>query len=256
MSAEGRIGDDRRMNFLFPARIPERCALVVEGRRVEIVVKVSSRARSYRLSVPHHGAPVLTLPSTGRWTEAEAFLRRHEGWLAARLRRSAPRTPFADGEQVPLRGTVHRIHATGRLRGRVEVSEIDGELSLLVPGEAAHLARRLTEWLKTEAEVDLVARSAVHAQTLGVTVRSVAMRSQSTRWGSCSSTGRLNYNWRLVLAPPFVLDYVAAHEVAHLVHMNHSPRFWKTVEHALPDMARGRAWLKAHGRLLMGYGLE
>ncbi|MBK8084840.1 MAG: M48 family metallopeptidase [Devosia sp.] len=244
------------MNFLFPARIPDRCALVLDGRRVEVMVKVSARARSYRLSVPHHGDPVLTLPSHGRWKEAEAFLHRHEGWLAARMRRSAPRTPFADGELVPLRGAVHRIHATGRLRGRVDVAEIDGEPSLLVPGEAAHLARRLTEWLKAEALVDLSARSAIHAERLDVTVRSVAMRSQTTRWGSCSSTGRLNYNWRLVLAPPFVLDYVAAHEVAHLVHMNHSPSFWKTVERTLPDMSQGRSWLKANGKLLMGYGQD
>ena len=82
------------------------------------------------------------------------------------------------------------------------------------------------------------------------------MRSQSTRWGSCSTTGRLNFNWRLVLAPPFVLDYVAAHEVAHLVEMNHSEAFWATVERTLPGMERGRAWLKAHGRQLMVYGLD
>jgi predicted metal-dependent hydrolase len=137
----------------------------------------------------------------------------------------------------------------------VEVSEIDGELSLLVPGEAAHIPRRITEWLKAEAQRDLTERSQIHAQTLGVTVKSVAMRSQSTRWGSCSSGGSLNYNWRLILAPPHVLDYVAAHEVAHLVHMNHSPSFWRTVERALPDMERGKAWLKAHGKVLMGYGL-
>lgn len=247
------------MNFLFPTKapkVPSVTTLVIEGEAVAITVKVSPRARSYRLSVPHHGSPVLTLPRTGRWSEAESFLGRHRGWLAARLKRSAPRTAFADGEMVPLRGIPHRIHATGRLRGRVEVSEIDGELSVLVPGEAAHIPRRLTEWLKTEAQRDLAGRSNIHAAALGVTVKSVAMRSQSTRWGSCSSSGKLNYNWRLVLAPGFVLDYVAAHEVAHLVHMNHSPSFWKTVEKALPDMTKGRAWLKAHGKVLMGYGLE
>jgi len=86
-------------------------------------------------------------------------------------------------------------------------------------------------------------------------VKSVSMRSQSTRWGSCSSTGSLNYNWRLILAPPHVLDYVAAHEVAHLVHMNHSAQFWAATKRALPDMERGKAWLKAHGKVLMGYGL-
>ena len=86
-----------------------------------------------------------------------------------------------------------------------------------------------------------------------VEVRQVRLRSQSSRWGSCSSTGNINYNWRLILAPPHVLDYVAAHEVAHLVEMNHSPAFWATVERALPDMDRGRAWLKAHGRDLMAW---
>jgi predicted metal-dependent hydrolase len=246
------------MNLFFstPQKVPASTVLAIDGEPVEITVKVSVRARSYRLTVPHHGNPVLTLPKTGRWIEAEAFLRRHTGWLAARLRRSAPRISFADGEMVPVRGVPHRIHATGRLRGRIEVSEIDGELSLLVPGEATHIARRLTEWLKAEAQRDLADRSSQHAATLGVVVKSVAMRSQSTRWGSCSSTGKLNYNWRLILAPPFVLDYVAAHEVAHLVHMNHSPSFWKAVETALPDMNRGKAWLKAHGKVLMGYGLD
>ena len=247
------------MNFLFPAKapkVPAATTLVIDGEPVEITVKVSPRATSYRPTVPHHGNPVLPWPRTGRWPEAEGFLNRHRGWLAARLKRSAPRTAFADGELLPLRGVPHRIHATGRLRGRVEVSEIDGELSLLVPGEAAHIPRRLTEWLKAEAQRDLAERSDIHAATLGVEVKSVSMRSQSTRWGSCSSSGRLNYNWRLILAPPFVLDYVAAHEVAHLVHMNHSPNFWRAVEQALPDMNKGKAWLKAHGKVLMGYGLE
>ena len=246
------------MNFLFldrSAKIPATTTLILDGNAVEITVKVSQRARSYRLTVPHHGNPVLTLPRTGRWPEAEGFLNRHRGWLAARIKRSAPRTAFSDGELVPLRGVPHRIHATGRLRGRVEPAEIEGELSLLVPGEAMHIPRRLTEWLKAEAQRDLTERSNIHATTLGVVVKSVAMRSQSTRWGSCSSSGRLNYNWRLILAPSFVLDYVAAHEVAHLVHMNHSISFWRTVTTALPDMERGKAWLKAHGKVLMGYGL-
>ena len=248
------------MNLLFsrtPAlpQIPAATSLDIGGQAIAITVKVSPRARSYRLTVPHHGDPVLTLPANGRWRDAQAFLFRHRGWLAARLARTAPKTRFADGEWVPLRGVPHRIHATGRLRGRTMAGEIDGELSLLVPGESMHLPRRLTDWLKLEAARDLTERSAVHAATLGVTVKAVTMRSQATRWGSCSSTGRLSYNWRLVLAPPFVLDYVAAHEVAHLLEMNHSPDFWRTVEKALPDMSRGRAWLKAHGRELMGYGL-
>lgn len=244
------------MIFRLSPRIPESTIVQLRDRPVSVTVKVSPRARSYRLTVPHHGDPVLTLPKSGRWPDAEAFLGRHTGWLEARLAKAAPRTRFADGEIVPLRGVPHRIKATGKLRGQVTIDREGEEPVLLVPGDSPHLARRLTDWLKAEAHKDLTARSEVHASTLGVEVTSVAMRSQSSRWGSCSSSGRLNYNWRLILAPPFVLDYVAAHEVAHLVHMNHSVQFWRTVKRALPDMERGRDWLKANGRDLMGLGLD
>jgi predicted metal-dependent hydrolase len=242
------------MNLLFAPKVPASTALVIEGRRVEIAVKVSARARYYRLSLPASGQPLLTLPRHGRWAEAEKFLKRHAGWLAGRLKRAAPATPFADGETIPVHGVPHRIVATGKVRGRVEPTSIEGEPVLLVPGAPEHRSRRLTEWLKAEALAELTRRSEVHARTLGVAIKAIGVRDQASRWGSCSSTGRLNYNWRLVLAPPHVLDYVAAHEVAHLVEMNHSPAFWKTVERALPDMARGRAWLKAHGRELHGFG--
>ena len=103
-------------------------------------------------------------------------------------------------------------------------------------------------------ELDL--RCLHHAVHLVGEVKSISMRSQTTRWGSGSSTGKRNFNWRLILAPPYVLDYVAAHEVAHLVEMNHSQAFWDVVESTLPTMARGRDWLKAHGRELMVYGIE
>ena len=243
------------MIALLQKQWPETTEARVDGRLVAVAVRVSSRARNYRLSIPHHGAPVLTVPRHGRWSEAEAFLNRQTAWLAARLKRAAKPVSFRAGALVPLRGVDHRIVPTNRIRGRVEVAAIDEAPALMVPGEAAHRARRLLDWLKTEAQRDLDRRVAVHARRLGVTVTAVAMRSQSTRWGSCSTTGRLNFNWRLVLAPPFVLDYVAAHEVAHLVEMNHSQAFWDTVERTLPGMERGRAWLKAHGRQLMVYGL-
>ena len=220
---------------------------------VSVAVRTHARARSYRLSLPSSG-PVLTLPPNGKWAEAEAFLLRHSNWLAARLKRAPAVVNLGDGGTVPLRGVEHAIVGTGKVRGRVELSEQDGMPVLLVPGDPAHQARRLIDWLKAEAAIDLAARTAVHAQRLGVTVGSIKLRSQASRWGSCSSSGNINYNWRLVLAPPFVLDYVAAHEVAHLVEMNHSAAFWATVKRTLPDMERGRAWLKAHGRQLMAHG--
>jgi len=244
------------MIALLQKKWPETAEARVDGRLVAVEVRVSTRARNYRLSIPHSGAPVLTVPKYGRWSEAEAFLNRQTAWLAARLKRVAKPVSFRAGALVPLRGVDHRIVPTGSVRGRVEAVIIDEAPVLMVPGEAAHRARRLIDWLKTEAQSDLDRRVALHARRLEVTVKSVAMRSQATRWGSCSMTGRLNFNWRLVLAPPFVLDYVAAHEVAHLVEMNHSQDFWDTVERTLPTMERGRAWLKVHGRQLMVYGLD
>ncbi len=241
---------------LLQKRWPPAAEVRIGGESIAVVVKVSTRARSYRLSLPHGGQPLLTVPKFGRWAEAKAFLERHVDWLADRLERSAKPVAFVRGAIVPLRGVNHRIVPTGRVRGVVEIGAHDGELALLVPGTPEHRARRLTDWLKAEAERDLARRCRVHAANLGVTVSSISMRSQSTRWGSCSSSGRLNFNWRLVLAPPHVLDYVAAHEVAHLVEMNHSPAFWAVVERTLPSMARGRDWLRVHGRELMVYGVE
>ena len=244
------------MNLFFRSRpkIPATTTVAIDGAPVTVTVRVNARARSYRLSIPHSGGPLLTLPPHGKWAEAEAFLLRHHNWLAARIKRAPEATSFGDGGVVPLRGVEHRIIGTGKVRGRVEVGDDNGTPVLLVPGDPAHQARRLTDWLKDEAQADLAERTAIHAARLGVTVKSVKMRSQASRWGSCSSSGNINYNWRLVLAPPFVLDYVAAHEVAHLVEMNHSAAFWATVKRTLPDMERGRAWLKAHGRQLMAHG--
>ncbi|WP_072344650.1 M48 family metallopeptidase [Devosia enhydra] len=239
-----------------PQRWPETASLEIGGRPVAVSVRVSSRARSYRLSLPHVGPPVLTVPATGRWPDAEGFLIRQTGWLALRMGRRAEPVGFADGAVIPLRGVPHRIVATGKLRGVVTPNDAEGERQLLVPGAPEHMARRLCDWLKVQAAQDLEARCAVHAATLGVTVKAIAMRSQATRWGSCSSTGRLNFNWRLVMAPPDVLDYVAAHEVAHLVEMNHSPAFWRACKRAMPGMDEGRTWLKANGTVLMGYGAE
>jgi predicted metal-dependent hydrolase len=241
---------------LLQKRWPPAAEVRIDGESVAVAVKVSSRARSYRLSLPHGGAPLLTVPKFGRWVEAKAFLDRHTPWLADRLERSVKPVAFVRGAIVPLRGVNHRIVPTGKVRGMVEVGVDEGEMALLVPGAPEHRARRLTDWLKAEALKELEKRVRVHAVHLGVEVKSISMRSQTTRWGPCSSTGKLNFNWRLILAPPYVLDYVAAHEVAHLVEMNHSPSFWDTVESTLPTMARGRDWLKAHGRELMVYGID
>ncbi|NMA97192.1 MAG: M48 family metallopeptidase [Phyllobacteriaceae bacterium] len=231
---------------------PKTTEIELDGMTVSVAVKLSNRAKSFRLSLPATG-PLLTLPEKARWEDAEAFLHRHRHWLAARLPRQSMAKRLGSDIMLPLRGVEHAVIGSGVLRGRVEVGEDEEGHFINLPGADEHHARRLYDWLKKEALADLTERSAFHAARLGVSVKQIRLRSQASRWGSCSSNGNINYNWRLILAPPFVLDYVAAHEVAHLVEMNHSPAFWATVERTLPDMERGRAWLKAHGRDLMAW---
>ena len=126
---------------------------------------------------------------------------------------------------------------------------------LCVAGGAPHVNRRVGDFLKREAQRELEVACRRYAQALGVTFKRVSVRDQSSRWGSCSNTGVLSFSWRLILAPPFVLDYLAAHEVAHLVELNHSPRFWRLLKRLYPDCDRAKVWLDSHGADLHRYGV-
>lgn len=226
-----------------------------------VEVRVRPGAKNFRLSISSAGKPALSVPLRAKVDDAQAFLNKQSNWLQTRLKNRPAATPFEEGAQFPLRGKIHQIKATGKTRGLVEIlQQMEGEMleipSLLVPGKENHMARRLRDWLKKQALLDLTNASQIHAERLGVIPASIKVRGQLSRWGSCTSSGRLNYNWRLIMAPPFVLDYVAAHEVAHLCEMNHSKAFWAKVAETLPDMERGRAWLKANGNQLMAYGTE
>ena len=121
-------------------------------------------------------------------------------------------------------------------------------------GRAEHLPRRVRDYLKAEAKQELSVRSHDKAAAIGQRVTRVTLRDTKSRWGSCSHQGALSYSWRLILAPESVLDYVAAHEVAHLVHMDHSPSFWRLVADLHPDPDSARAWLKRDGSALWRYG--
>lgn len=215
------------------------------------------QARRYTLRVQAATREVvLTLPPRGSVKEAKAFAHKHGAWIIARLRRLPEAVPFAHGTIVPLRGVPHRIVHRRAARGTVwtEVDERGNRL-LCVAGEAPHVARRVTDYLKREARRDLDAASRRYASLLGVPIRRITVRDQTSRWGSCSTTGALSYSWRLVFAPPYVLDYLAAHEVAHLVEMNHSPRFWRLVKRLYPNLDRAKVWLDVHGADLHRYGI-
>jgi len=140
------------------------------------------------------------------------------------------------------------------MRGTVWVETGDAVALLCVAGNTEHLARRVRDFLKREAKRDLEAASRRYAALLGVGVKRIAVRDQSSRWGSCTAGGVLSYSWRLILAPPYVLDYLAAHEVAHLVEMNHSRKFWRVIDGMCPEWRRAKGWLNAQGAALHRYG--
>lgn len=214
------------------------------------------QARRYTLRIAATTREVvLTIPPRGTLKEARAFAEKHGAWIAARLGRLPDALPFTDGTIVPLRGVPHQIVHRPTARGTVWTeTDAAGGAFLCVAGQAPHVARRVTDYLRGEARRDLEAASARYAGALGLGVRRVSLRDQSSRWGSCSSTGVLSFSWRLILAPSSVLDYLAAHEVAHLIEMNHSTRFWRLVDRICPDHAAAKAWLDANGADLHRYG--
>jgi predicted metal-dependent hydrolase len=236
---------------------PQTIQIVFDQAIYPVRIRRHRQARRYTLRI--HAATrevILTMPPRGSVREAKEFAQKHGGWIAARLRRLPEAAPFTDGTMLPLRGVQHRIVHRPGLRGTVwtETGE-DGEALLCVAGQAAYLNRRVSDFLRREAFRDLAASSRRAAGQLGVSIKRISVRDQSSRWGSCSTTGVLSYSWRLILAPPFVLDYLAVHEVAHLIEMNHSVRFWRLVTGVCSDANRAKSWLDIHGTDLHRFGM-
>jgi predicted metal-dependent hydrolase len=239
-------------------RTSEPTTISVAFDRELYLVRVRRHAQARRYTLRVHAATrevVLTMPPRGSLRQAREFAEKHGGWISARLKRLPQSAPFADGMLLPVRGTHHRIVHRRGARGTVWTEGEGDERLLCVAGEAPHVPRRVRDFLKREAKRDLETASRRAAEALAVSIKRVSIRDQSSRWGSCSTTGVLSYSWRLILAPPFVLDYLAAHEVAHMVEMNHSRAFWRLVERICPEMDKAKSWLNAHGAELHRYGM-
>ncbi|OLP54030.1 hypothetical protein BJF92_09845 [Rhizobium rhizosphaerae] len=223
----------------------------VDGRVLPLTINPSLRATRLTLRIEPGGRALkLTVPKGLPQREVDAFIERHRGWLASKLARFSGESELVEGGTIPLRGVVHRIERSGRLRGLPEVLVINEEPVLRLSGEPEHLRRRLVEFLKKEARLDLERLVAVHAGRMGGTVKSLTLKDTRSRWGSCTSEGALSFSWRIVMAPPHVIDYLAAHEVAHLREMNHGPQFWALCEMLCPRTAEARHWLKRNGSML------
>lgn len=218
-----------------------------------LTVKLRRSAQSRRFSLrvsQQTGQVTLSLPARAREAEAFAFVRAQENWIRAALARMPAVAVIGIGAQIPLEGLPVRLLSGDGRSVRVQND------TLIVPGDPARAAARVAAYLKVRARDRLAAASDHYARQIGRSVTRITLRDTRSRWGSCAADGALMYSWRLIMAPPSVLNYVAAHEVAHMLEMNHSDRFWAVVERLYPIWQPERAWLRQSGGVLQSLRFE
>ncbi len=230
-----------------------QASMTIGGRMVPLTLRLNRRARRLFLKVDIASGEVVAVAPTERLLRAAPeFARQHALWISEKLAQVPARVPFPPGTEIPLRGVPALIRHEPEARRGVWFE--DAAAALCVSGAAEHAARRVADWLKEQARADLGARVRLHALELGRRPARITVRDTKSRWGSCSQGGALSFSWRLILAPPDVLDYVAAHETAHLRHMNHGPRFQALLRRLVPEVERHEAWLREAGPGLHRYG--
>lgn len=220
---------------------------------VGLRVRTVRSARRLVLSLgPSADTARLTVPSGISLGAVEGFLEQRRGWLEERLAEAPKPVPFEPGAVIPILGRDRYLRHDPNHRGALAI----GPDEIIVGGDIRYMRRRVRDGLVTHARRTLSERVTPYARQVGREIRRVSVRDTRSRWGSCSTEGNLSFSWRLIFAPAEVLDYVGAHEVAHLVHHDHSRRFWALVEELMPDYREPQHWLKVHGRGLHRYGAQ
>lgn len=228
--------------------LPDELVVECAGAQVPVALQVRPNARRMILRLDRvTGTPTLTLPRGVGRVHAERFLSEHAGWLQIRLAARPAPVAFQPGNIIPVRGEPHLIHHHAVFRGATRIEAGPDGPVLVVHGDQAHVAGRVERFLRAEAGFDLSAAARRHAAAAGVTLGRITIKDTKSRWGSCSARGDLAFSWRLIFAPPFVLDYLAAHEVAHRLEMNHSTRYWRHVAQLFPRFREAEAWLNRNG---------
>ena len=226
----------------------DKMALVTKsGQTVHVRLEVNPKARRLILRLDERNREAVAVaPSKRKIGEAAAFARDRLDWIAEHLQALPEHVVLREGATFKLRGDdcVVSLEGQGRL-----AKLVPGDPQILsVPGHFDTTGRRVERFLKKTAKEDLSDAVIRYCDQLGVEARRVTVKDTRSRWGSCTSDGRLAFSWRLIMAPPEVLEYVAAHECAHLLEMNHSPAFWAHVATCRPAWKKERAWLRKHGR--------
>ena len=223
------------------------------GKTAIVNIRRSRRSRRVTLRIaPGTAQPELVLPRGLSEKKGISFLHEKVDWLDERLAKYPDPVPFNKGEIVPFLGellTIHHIEAR-----RADVRKEQDRLVVTAP--PSHLSRAVRDWYKREAGSEITILAKQKSAMLDRPYGRLTIRDTKSRWGSCSTKGDLSFSWRVVMAPSYVLDYLVAHEIAHLVEMNHSVRFWNIVENLADNFERGRNWLRLKGHELHRYGVE
>jgi predicted metal-dependent hydrolase len=232
-------------------QLVERALLRIDGEAIPITLRLNPRARRLIVKVhPSTGEVTVVAPSRRGLQNALDFARSERDWIQHRLAHVPPPVALVLGAKIPFKGETHVIRKGEKGRAPAWV-EHDGEEHIIrVTGDSEHAPRRVLDFLKREARKVLDARTTHFASELGITPRRITVRDTASRWGSCSSGRSLSFSWRLIFAPSFVLDYVVAHEVAHLREMNHGKRFWALLGLLVADTEKPQRWLSQNGSAL------
>ncbi len=228
-------------------------SLVIGSRTLHYALKRSAR-RSIGFAIDSTGLTI-TAPRWVTLADIETAITEKQRWIFTKLiewqtrveQRALPKVDWKDGAEVPYLGQPVRV-TLGSPQGTLAFSATDSALQVPLPLQAdpQQIKDHVQGWLQNEAKRVFGERLAIYAEKLGVNYRAYALSSAATRWGSCSSDGKIRLNWRLIHFPLSIIDYVVAHELAHLREMNHSPRFWQTVESIFPEFREARQTLKSH----------
>jgi len=231
-----------------------RRTLLTAGLEIPVTLRRNRQARRMILRVQpaesgSDDGVVVTLPHHIAESEALEWLATKQDWIVQRLSKLSPRIAFIDGATVPFLGQPHVIH---HQQGRGTVKRLDGEIHVF--GGPEHLSRRLLDWMRKQARQHIQQLVEIKSSQLGLPAGRLSVRDTRSRWGSCAANGNLSFCWRLIMAPEFVLDYVVAHEVAHLKEHNHSERFWLEVSRLTEHRQQAKSWLNKNGEALRRYG--
>lgn len=224
-----------------------------DGHEIRVRLEVNSKARRLILRLDERKREAVAIaPSRRQIKDAAAFAAERIDWISTRLQHLPDVVSFEEGSVISFRGMPCRLTSQGE--GRVARMVLGQPNTLCAPGDPETLHLRTTRYLKKQARADITRAVKRHSARLGVTYKDISVKDTRSRWGSCTADGKLSFSWRLVMAPPAVLDYVAAHECAHLLEMNHSPRFWAHVATCCSDWKHHRTWLREHGASLQAAG--